>query len=185
MKTHFHPSPLGYDGAQLSSHFCYRRFGIAGDSVLAFIGPVRVQLSEMVDIEDVLARDAIQSDEMLNFIIEVFGLDLFGTVFLQRLFMACVQEEINAKLGRYAVRRDGDDLFYDNRKLSVSIATASPVSTLVHAALNTVGTGAPIPVSCLSEMGIDPVSLAASVLNRFSEEFESAQFARVKVNWVK
>lgn len=185
MKTHYCESPLRYDGTQLSSHFAYRNFGIAGNSVIAFQGPVRVELTEMVDIEDVLAKDAIASDGMLNFIVEIFGLELFGAVFMQRLLMAVIQEEINAKLGKWAARRSGDDLFFEDRKLSVSIATASPVSVLVHSALNTVGTGAPIPVSSLSEMGIEPRSLAVSVLERFSKEVESAEFARVKVNWVR
>lgn len=185
MKFKFIENPVKYDGKQLSSHFAYRSFGLPGDSVVAFTGPVDVKLTEMVDIEDVLALEPISSDNMLNFIIEVFGQDLRSAAWMQRLFVCIVQEELNKALGKQAVERHGDDLFYDNRKLSVSIATVSPVSALVHFAVNISHKGAPIPVSCLEEMNVEARELAENVLKRFSEECESVEFARVKVNWVK
>jgi hypothetical protein len=180
----FLKSRLKYDGTQLSSHFAYKNFNIPGNSVVAFIGPVEVNLSEMVDIEDVINGEAISSDLMLNFIIEIFDATLGETICLQRLFSSIIQDELNTIAGRLCVNREGDDLFYDERKLSVSIATASPVSTMIHTALNIVRSGAPIPVSCLEELDVDPVEFGNSILKRFVEEFEQIRFARVKVNWV-
>ena len=76
-------------------------------------------------------------------------------------------------------------MFYNKLKLSVSIATVSPVSMMIHSALNLVSTGTPIPVSCLHEMKIEPVEFALVVLESFAREFKGVEFARVKVNWVK
>lgn len=176
---------LKYDGTQLSSHFAYRNFGIAGDSTVSFEGPVDVKLSEMVDLEDVRAREAISSDRMLNFIVEIFGMDLAGTVCLQRLLSATAADLINSHLKKLSVTRGGDDLFFEGRKLSVSIATASPVSTLIHFALNIRKTGAPVPVSCLEELGIASGPLADQLLEAFASEYRAILHARVKVNWVR
>lgn len=184
MKARLLEKELKYDGTQLSSHFAYKNFGLAGDSIVAFAGPVDVQLTEMVDIEDVINREPIAAELMLNFIIEVFDQDLAGMVCLQRLFTAILAEELNRSL-KGGVERKGDDLFFEGRKLSVSIATASPVSVMIHTALNILPTGAPVPISCLNEIGVGWWDFAEAILIRFTEEYESIQFARVKVNWVR
>ncbi len=185
MKSLWITESITYVGSQLHSHFTYQNYGLAGNSIVAFRGPVKVDLSEMVDIEDVRAKEGIASDKMLNFIVEFFNLSLHGTIWAQRLLVNILADWINAKVGSIAVRRSGDDLFYDGRKLSVSIATASPVSTLIHTALNVVGSGAPISVSCLEEIGVGAEECAREVMQIFSKEVESIEFARVKVHWVK
>ncbi|OHD56236.1 MAG: hypothetical protein A2Y33_00245 [Spirochaetes bacterium GWF1_51_8] len=184
MEYCFLKEQIKYDGRQLSSHFAYKTFGLAGNSIVGFIGPVEVELSEMVDIEDVRAKEPISSDRMLNLIVEVFDLDLHGAVWMQRLLMSKIADELNRRLNGIKVLRKGDDLFFKERKLSVSIATASPVSVMVHSALNILPTGAPVPISCLQEMKVEPVELALSILESFAHEFDDIEFARVKVNWV-
>ena len=68
------------------------------------------------------------------------------------------------------VKRDGDDLFYQDRKLSVSIATKSITSCLIHSALNIMKEGAPIEVSDLSEMGIDNVKeFALKIMDKYKK----------------
>jgi hypothetical protein len=185
MKSKLIKKRIIYDGTQLSSHFAYKNFRVSGDSIIAFIGPVDVSLAEMVDIEDVLLKDKISSDEMLSFIIEIFHLDLIGTICLQRLFMSIICDELNSRLKGNKVRREGDDLFFNEKKLSVSIATVSPISSLIHSALNIKPSGAPVPISCLEEMGMEASGFAKVVMDRFCLEFESMEFARVKVNWVR
>ncbi|MGC8765148.1 MAG: DUF366 family protein [Brevinematia bacterium] len=184
MKGLFVGRKIKYDGTQLSSHFAYKNFKLAGDSIVAFIGPVEVKLDEMVDIEDVINKEPIYSDLMLNFIIEVFGFELKGLVALQRLFVCIIKETLEA-MGKIKLSREGDDLFYDGRKLSVSIATVSPVSGLIHTALNIRNTGCPIPVSCLDEFNIDVKDFTDKVIRNFTAEFEEICFASVKVDWVK
>ncbi len=185
MKSRFITDRIKYDGTQLSSHFAYKNFNIPGNSIVAFIGPVDVRLTEMVDIEDVILKERISSDGMLNFIIEIFNADLTVAICLQRLFMSIIMEELNRLLKGLYITRDGDDLYYQERKLSVSIATVSPVSSLIHCALNIKPTGAPVKISCLEEMGINAPDLADVILRKFVKEYEEIDFARVKVNWVK
>ena len=171
MQTLFIDKEIKYIGSQLAPHWIYKNFHILGDAIVAFVGEVDVKITEMVDIEDVINNDSIYSKKMLNFIIEEFNGPLEQMVYTQRLFMSIIKEIIE-KRGK-KVSRDGDDLFFDNRKLSVSIATKSITSCLIHSALNIIKDGAPISASDLSEMGIiDIKEFALEIMQKFKEETE-------------
>ncbi len=183
MQTLFIEKEIKYIGSQLAPHWIYKNFHIQGDAIVAFIGEVDVKLGEMVDIEDVINNEPIYSKKMLNFIIENFNSSLEQMVWIQRLFIAIIKEVIEDY--GVIVKRDGDDLFYDNRKLSVSIATKTITSCLIHTALNIIKEGAPIPVSDLSEIGIvDVREFAQKIMKKFSDEAQSIKMATYKVRGV-
>ena len=126
MNTLFIDKEIKYTGSELSPHWIYKNFHLQGDSIVAFIGEVEVKLTEMVDIEDVINNEPIYSKSMLNFIIEQFNVPLEQMVFNQRLFISIIKETLEEY--NVFVKRTGDDLFFKNRKLSVSIATKSITS---------------------------------------------------------
>ena len=172
MKTFFIEKEIKYIGSQLSPHWIYKNFHIQGDAIVSFIGEVDVDLSEMVDIEDLINNEPIYSKKMVNFIIEQFD---------------CTLEQIKEVIEEYGVivKRDGDDLFFDNRKLSVSIATKSITSCLIHTALNIIKEGAPIQASDLTEIGITDVKeFALTVMEKYKNECESIKLATYKVRGV-
>ena len=183
MKCIFIDKEITYTGRELSPHWIYKNFNVKGSAIVSFIGPVRVDLSEMVDIEDVINDEPISSDKMLNFIIEDFEISLHHCVTRQRLFI-CIIKEVLEECGA-AVKRNGDDLFFNGKKLSVSIATKSITSTLIHTALNIVSDGAPIEVSSLNEIGIFNVKeFAIKVMDKFASEISDMDFAKSKVRGV-
>ena len=180
MQTYFIEKETKYTGLELSPHWIYRNFHILGDAIVAFVGEVDVKLTEMVDIEDVINNEPIYSKKMLNFIIECFDFTLEQMVWAQRLFISIIKEVVESY--GIVLKRQGDDLFFDNRKLSVSIATKSVTSCLVHTALNIIKEGAPIQASDLSEMGIvDVKKFANEVMDKFKSEAESIKMATYKV----
>ena len=126
---------MGYDGTQLRSHFAYETFGIRGDSVVAWVGPVRVEGEHLVDLADRKDGLFIAGESMLHFIAESFGPSLEGAVFRQRLLVLLLREALGER-GVAGLRRRGDDLFVHEGKLSVSIATVSATSSLVHLGIN-------------------------------------------------
>ena len=183
METLFVEKEIKYIGSQLAPHWIYKNFHIQGDAIVAFIGEVDVKLDEIVDIEDVINNEPIYSKKMLNFIIENFNSSLEQMVWIQRLFISIIKEVIE-EYG-VIVKRDGDDLFFDNRKLSVSIATKSITSCLIHTALNIIKEGAPISASDLSEIGIvDIREFAQKIMQKFSNEAQSIKMATYKVRGV-
>lgn len=183
MKRKYIENEIKYTGTQLCPHWIYKNFHIAGDAIVAFCGEVEVNLPEMVDLEDVINVEPISSKKMLNFIIECFDIGLSEMIYRQRLFISIIKEVLETY--NHRVTREGDDLFYDGRKLSVSIATKSITSCLIHTALNIVSEGAPIEVSSLDDMGIDDVEdLAQKIMKKFACEVQSVEHALVKVRGV-
>ena len=184
MKTLFIDKEIKYIGSQLAPHWIYKNFKIQGDAIVAFCGECEVKLTEIVDIEDVINNEPIYSKYMLSFITEQFNTELVEGVFRQRLLM-CVIKEALEKRG-FKVYRNGDDLFVNDKKLSVSIATKSMTSVLIHTGLNILSDGAPIPVSGLkSDLGIEYVKeFAQEVMENYSNEIDDIILASTKVRGV-
>ncbi len=178
---------LTYDGTQLSSLWALRNFDVQGDSILSFRGPCTVEISAMVDLEDVKNQAVIYSTDMLHYIIEHFDLDLEKTILRQRLFISIIKEVIENNT-RVNLRRQGDDLYFNEKKLSVSIATLSPVSTMIHTGINISSKDTPVPAVGLAELGVknnDIARLGSFICSQYAQEIKGIRLARCKVRGVK
>ena len=183
MKTLFTDKEIKYIGSQLAPHWIYKNFNIQGDAIVAFIGECDVKLTEMVDIEDVINNEPIYSKLMLSFISEQFNIGLIEGVLRQRLLITCIKEELE-KRGIKSTR-NGDDIFINGKKLSVSIATKSINSVLIHTGVNILSDGAPIEVSALSDLGIKDIKdFAINVMNLYTNEIDDIILASTKVRGV-
>jgi hypothetical protein len=182
--THFAEHEIAYTGAELRSGWLRAAFGLEGDAIAAFIGPCDVAPEHMVDLEDLAAGAKIWSRRMLHFIAEHADADLGRAALRQRLLVVVAAECLRAR-GCADLRRSGDDLFWQGRKLSVSIATTSPTSGLIHLGLNVVAEGAPVPAAGLSELGVEARDLAQAVMAAYAAEVESIAAAQRKVRPVE
>ncbi|MFA4875761.1 MAG: DUF366 family protein [bacterium] len=185
MKSIWIDDEITYDGTQLSSHWIHAKCGVLGDSIACFMGPADVPLEKMVDLVDVAQRSPIYSKRMLHFIIEHFDADLALTIARQRLLTAISADELRARTKGAAIERRGDDIYEGDLKISVSIATASPVSCLIHFAMNVESVGTPVPTRGLADYGIEPKPLADAIVRQYCEEIASMSLARCKVRAVK
>jgi hypothetical protein len=175
---------LHYDGSQLRPLFAYLQFGILGDSIISWRGSCDVTPESMVDGEDLNQGAKIASEEMLHFIIEVFDRELATGVLIQRIFAAIAKDilhEISPRLGEEILVREGDDLYWGDRKLSISVASRSAVSTMIHFALNITNLGTPVKTCCLEDLQVDPISFAEQIMEAFSQEWQSVLKATRKV----
>lgn len=185
MKTFLLRPRLDYDGTQIRSLWAYREFGIQGDSIAAFIGGCEIPVDNIVDLEDVRAKSRIASPLMLHFIEEHFDLDLEKAVLRQRLLSVQVKDALSELAPGKRIRREGDDLFLGPGKLSISIATLTPVSSKIHFGINVeraldVG----VETRALKDLGVDARTLARAVLGRTGEEAASILDARTRVRGV-
>lgn len=189
MKSLFIKTEFPYDGTQLRSLFGYLEHGILGDSVVSWIGPCSISFDHMVDGEDLLAGETIAGDRMVHFIIERFNTQLFGAVALQRLFAAiCLEifrEHVKDSEVAAQFRREGDDLYFGPGKMSISIATVSPNSSLIHFAVNCTNEGTPVRTASLEDIDMDPEDFARQAMKRLTAEVGSITEATMKVRWVQ
>lgn len=176
---------ITYDGTQLRSRWVQGQTGITADVIAAFIGPADVPIENMVDLEDVAKNAPIFSKKMLHFIVEHFDCDLALAVARQRLLASIMVEELNFGIASAHIKRLGDDIYDGDKKLSVSIATSSPVSCLIHFAINILSEGTPVSTMGLYDYGIDPRSFADRINVRYCEEMESMDKAELKVRPVE
>jgi len=172
---------MDYSGAELRSHFIRDAFGLSGDSMVAFRGACRVSGERLVDLEDFRAGETVWGDDMLHFIVEIFGVNLSHITALQRLLCALARDVVNSAAGGPVVKRSGDDLFVGDGKLSVSVATVSPVSGLIHLGLNVRTDGVPVEAACLEDLGLEPGAVAMELMSQFTRELESVEAAAGKV----
>ena len=185
MKTLFVDKQFTYDGTQLHSLFAYLEYQQLGPSIISWQGPCSIPFSHIVDGEDLLQGAVIAGGDMLHFIIEVFDRDLFSGVGVQRLFAAIVKDYLQEKaasvLEGFSLRRSGDDIYLGDKKLSISIATRSPVSVMVHFAMNVKNVGTPVPTLSLSDLQVDAKKTAQDLMELFRQEYLEIVEATQKV----
>lgn len=181
MHTKFIDEEIKYTGNELSPHWIYKNFKIQGDAIVAFCGECEVKLTEMVDIEDVINNEPIYSKLMLNFIIEHFNIGLVEGIYRQRLLITTIKEVLEEQLTEPVLRK-GDDLFIQGKKLTVSIATKSPTSVLIHTGINIDPSGAPVEAIGLNFLKIDNIKgFAQNIMLKYSSETEDIMLASTKV----
>lgn len=180
MHTKFIENEIKYTGEELAPHWIYKNFHLQGDAIIAFCGECEVKLTEMVDIEDVINNEPIYSKNMLSFIVEHFNIGLIEGVIRQRLLICIIKEVLEAN--NIQVVRNGDDLFVNGKKLSVSIATKSLTSVLIHVGINIDPTGAPIDAIGLSNIDIFNINeFANNIMIKYSQEIDDIILASTKV----
>jgi hypothetical protein len=189
LKSKFINKNFIYDGSQLRALYAYREFGILGDSIISWVGPCNVSPEHMVDGEDLNMGEKICGDEMLHFIVEKFNINLFSAVALQRIMTSLAIDVIKKQSKKASLLkkmiRDGDDIYVADKKLSISIATVSPSSALIHFAINVKNTGTPIKTISFSELRIDVMKFVKEFFPLFVEEVETIELATQKVHWVE
>ena len=184
MKTKLLNETIKYEGWQLSPHWIYKNFKLQGDSIVAFSGECEVKLTEMVDIEDVINNEPIYSKSMLSFISEQFNVGLVEGVFRQRLLICTIKEALERR--GITPLRSGDDLYVNGKKLTVSIATKSMTSILIHTGVNIDSTDALVKACGLTnDLGITDIKeFAEEVMKNYSEEIDDIIMASTKVRGV-
>lgn len=189
LMSRFLDESISYTGKELRPHWVAQKLEKFGSGVVSFVGGCEVPTSEMVDQEDSFQGNHIRSKQMLHFLGEWFEGDLNQAILRQRLWIADFKDLLQSRLSKSfegTIVRKGNDLYVvfpgGQKKLSVSIVTASPVSTLFHFGVNIDAGGAPVSAVGLKELSIDPKELALETMRLWSSEWDSITKARAKVS---
>jgi hypothetical protein len=183
MKTKYIEETIAYTGEQLRSNFAYTEFNIIGDSIIAFCGACDIPLEKMVDLEDVKDNSRIYSESMVHFIVEHHDSDLEKAVLRQLMLATIIYEVLNENQADLCIKRLGSDLYDHDAKLSISIATLTPLSSLIHFGVNISSDNTPVKTKGLKDYGIDPHDFAKSVMAKYKEMESEILIARCKVRW--
>ena len=138
-----------YDGNLLHNRFAYRFFRnkvLPIGNILAFRAPMLVEADGMIDEEDVLKNEFIYSDDAINFLWEIPGLDTFGAVAYQRLLNTQIANILHQFI-KSPIEMNGDDIIVHKEheqhgivqpkgKCSVSITHTKNGAALGHTGIN-------------------------------------------------
>ena len=183
-----------YDGSWLQPLHNYLKHGVLGDSVVSWSGPCELNPSHIIDGEDLRSGSKIRGDFMLHFILELFGYPLSGAVAFQRLMGEILIDQIDLKkksedyksedrkLTGFGLKREGDDIYQGEKKLNISVATCSALSSLIHFGVNVTNKGTPVPTCSLRDFGVtDEKGFALDFMKALKEEFTGMKRAWMKV----
>jgi hypothetical protein len=173
---------IRYTGEELRSGWVREHTGLIGDAAAAFIGPCLVPTENLVDMDDARSGAHIESAMMAHIIIEHIKCPLQVAVLRQRLLASLLRELLNS--AGLNAHRDGDDVYLEMRKLTVSIAAPSEVSSLIHMGINVDPQGAPVPAAGLEDAGIEARDLLGRLLDLYSRELADCSHAERKVRAV-
>ena len=182
--THKHVDDIfEYDGSQINPSWAFNEFGIYGSSIITWIGPVNITPDNLKDFADVGLE--IKSNYMVNFICEFFDQQPTNMriAYLRQRILVMIFREVLTEKG-VKTTREGDDIFVDGRKLSISIASISLSSTKIHFALNLEDKGTPSDVDTIGLYDIEDgkvfnednlKDLIFDVVKRFIDELETIE----------
>lgn len=139
-----------YDGNLLHHRFAYSFFRnkvLPIGNIIAYRAPMKVETDGMIDQEDVLNNEFIYSDDAINFLWEVPGIDTLGAIAYQRLFNTNMANILSTKYLKKPIEVDGDDLIVHAEheqhgiiqpkgKCSVSITHVRDGAALGHTGIN-------------------------------------------------
>lgn len=182
MKTVLLKEDIPYTGAELSPNWMQRYSDCATDIVVGFIGPCDVPNHNLVDLEDQRAGYFIKAKSMVHVIVEHQGCSLDVAVLRQRL-LVCLLCELLAGHGIGALR-SGDDVFVDDRKLTVSIAAPATHSSMIHLGVNVDASDAPVPAIGLAELKVEPREFLVELIERYKSELAACAHATSKVRQI-
>ena len=171
-------APILYDGSQINPLWAYEYLDVRGDSIVVFRGAMAV--SDIKDVEDEKDNKAIEGSDLIHFIVERFAspAGIRQAYYLQRMLIVCIQDVLR-NCGVLS-ERNGDDLFVDGKKLTVSIATAGISSEKIHCGINLTGIGTPPEANAtgLHELEINPDRwkyIGKTIAERFVLEIEDIE----------
>jgi hypothetical protein len=173
-----------YDGTQIHPLWALHKFEVMGDTIVIFRGSMSVPKEEMIDVKDIvreqdLADILISSDDCIHFIIEMFDdqpANLKVAYHRLHLLSFIVQRVLEQELS-ISIRKEGTDLYYNDQKMNVGIATCSSTSSKIHFGLNIISTGVPKYVKAIGlheiKKDLKLEELAMKIADDFKFEIES------------
>lgn len=184
-----------YDGSVIHSRFAYKFFRDKVHpvgNIVTFVSPTKVEADFMCDLEDIITKDFIYSDSMINIIYELPCTNLWGGVAFQRLYNSIIGGILADIIG-LQVEVKGDDIFivkeFSNKgevlqkgKASVSIVTDKQGAILGHTGINIIaGNEAPAFAYSTNLTSEQAVEFQRKCIEAFYQTAQSIFIATTKV----
>jgi hypothetical protein len=184
-----------YNGDLIHERFAYKFFKKKVSpvgNIVAFRAPMFVS-DNLIDLEDLLSKDYIYSEDAINFCWEIPNLCPLGAVAFQRLFNTAIGSIVGQATGK-GISMEGDDIMVvdefrgnddkvrDQGKVSVSITYSKDNVALGHTGIN-IKAGSKAPGFAYSTNMTDEVAeqFMEAVIQTFNDEVADQYVATTKI----
>lgn len=184
-----------YNGDLIHERFAYKFFKKEVSpvgNIVAFRAPMFVS-DNLIDLEDLLSKDYIYSEDAINFCWEIPNLCPLGAVAFQRLFNTAIGSIVGQATGK-GISMEGDDIMVvdefrgnddkvrDQGKVSVSITYSKDNVALGHTGIN-IKAGSKAPGFAYSTNMTDEVveQFMEAVVKTFNDEVADQYVATTKI----
>ena len=171
---------LDYTGKEIEPLWAFKTFDVQKDSIVVFRGKMEVTAENMKDLKDVKRerniKIPIKSEDAINFVVEHFDAVDLKTIYLRQRLLVFIAKEViesyNIKL-----KRDGDDLYFEDKKLSVCIACKGVVSAKIHLGINVKSKGVEhVKIIGLEDLGINNIDeVMREIAIRYAKEIDKIE----------
>ena len=172
---------LNYTGKEIEPLWAFKNFDVQKDNIVVFRGKMEVPIDNMKDLKDVKREKdidiPIKSEDAINFVIEHFDNIDLKIIYLRQRLLVCITKEIIEDYCNLKLRRDGDDLYFEDKKLSVCIACKGTVSAKIHLGINVKSKGAEhVKIVGLEDLGINNVNdVMRKIAIKYAEEINKIE----------
>ncbi|AIJ05940.1 hypothetical protein JH146_1097 [Methanocaldococcus bathoardescens] len=180
MSIIFVKDKLDYTGKEIEPLWAFKTFDVQKDNVVVFRGKMEVSAKNMKDLKDIKREKEIKvpikSEDAINFVVEHFDAIDLKTIYLRQRLLVFIAKEViesyNVKL-----KRDGDDLYFEDKKLSVCIACKGTVSAKIHLGINVKSKGAEhVKIVGLEDLGVKNVDeVMRKIAIKYAEEIDKIE----------
>ncbi|WP_048059234.1 DUF366 family protein [Methanococcus vannielii] len=152
-----------YTGEEIEPFWAFKMFDIQKDSIIGFNGPMNVKIENMKDLKDIKEeqdiKTPIMSSDALNFIVEHFDNPDLKMIYLRQRILVSIAKDVIENYSGLKLKKSGDDLYFNEKKLSVCIACRGVSSGKIHLGINVKSDFVPTHVSAigLNDIGLSNV----------------------------
>jgi uncharacterized protein len=165
------PEPLPMTIEAMKPHWALLRFDLWGNSMVIFKGQMKIDQKDMIDLKEFKRGALFPKGEMLHFVIEHFDDDTEKGVLRQNILVNIAEEKLSHRLSGRRIIRWGDDLYDEDRRITLTAVSKTPVSVKIHFGL-CIETDSEAGYTGLKEYDLDVHELAEVVGNQYRADMK-------------
>ena len=165
------PEPMAMTIDAMKPHWALLKFDLWGNSMVIFRGPMKIEPKDMIDLKELKRGTIFPDGDLLHFIIEHFGDDMEKGVLRQNILVNIAEEKLTHRLGGRRILRWGDDLFDEDKRLTLTAVTQTPVSVKIHLGI-CIDPDADASFAGMTDYDLDPDELGEVIGNQYRADMK-------------
>lgn len=169
LKEHWATEQLEFDGHDFSPGWVQRRFGLKGESIIAFVGPFCPDPAAVCFPQ---GSERLRGKRMLHLVVEHQHGDVEKARLEQQLLLNILKDKLNHRLKGDIIQRWRQDLCQDAAHITASTIQMTSSLAIIYVGVNIERSQPQSMLWGLADGGVDAHELAQVVMDQYVFETE-------------